>query len=128
MQYAYTAIITEENGRFYADIPDAQVCSVSAPSLTEVIAEVTDALCLYLICLEDEGIRPKRPTPQSEIPHEPTDILTIILADTIKYRSMTDTKAVRKNVSLPAWMAKLADKRGINCSEVLQDALESILQ
>ena len=57
-----------------------------------------------------------------------TDILTTIQADSIKYRSMTDTKAVRKNVSLPAWMAKLADKRGINCSEVLQDALESILQ
>lgn len=57
-----------------------------------------------------------------------TDILTTIQADSIKYRSMTDTKAVRKNVLLPAWMSKLADKRGINCSEVLQDALESILQ
>ena len=38
-----------------------------------------------------------------------------------------DTKAVRKNVSLPAWMVNLADKRGINCSKVLQDALLTIL-
>ena len=40
---------------------------------------------------------------------------------------MTDTKAVRKNVSLPAWMSKLADKRGINCSKVLQEALTTKL-
>ena len=70
---------------------------------------------------------PNEPTPQAEIPHLPTDILTIIQADTIKYRSMTDTKAVRKNVSLPAWMSKLADKRGINCSKVLQEALTTKL-
>ena len=76
---------------------------------------------------EDEEITPNEPTPQAEIPHLPTDILTIIQADTIKYRSMTDTKAVRKNVSLPAWMSKLADKRGINCSKVLQEALTTKL-
>ncbi|RRF94279.1 MAG: hypothetical protein DUD27_09680 [Lachnospiraceae bacterium] len=27
------------------------------------------------------------------------------------YRAKTDTRAVRKNVSLPAWMAAMADKR-----------------
>lgn len=38
-------------------------------------------------------------------------------------RSVTDTRAVRKNVSLPAWMANLADKHRINCSQVLQEGL-----
>ena len=127
MLYTYTAVITEENGTFYAKVPDVNGCITTAPSLTEAIALITDALCVCLVCLEDEGIIPKQPTPQSEIPHVSTDILTIIQADTIQYRSMTDTKAVRKNVSLPAWMSKLADKRGINCSKVLQDALTSIL-
>lgn len=36
--------------------------------------------------------------------------------EVILNRAETDTRAVRKNVSLPAWMAALADKRGINCS------------
>lgn len=102
-------------------------CITTAPTLTEAIALITDALNLCLVGLEDEDITPNEPTPQAEIPHLPTDILTIIQADTIKYRSMTDTKAVRKNVSLPAWMSKLADKRGINCSKVLQEALTTKL-
>ena len=34
-----------------------------------------------------------------------------------------DTRSVRKNVSLPAWMSIMADKRHINCSQVLQDGL-----
>ena len=108
-------------------VPDVDGCITTASTLAEAIALITDALNLCLVGLEDEEITPNEPTPQSEIPHLPTDILTIIQADTIKYRSMTDTKAVRKNVSLPAWMSKLADKRGINCSKVLQEALTAKL-
>lgn len=47
----------------------------------------------------------------------------MIRVDTIAYRALTDTRAVRKNVSLPAWMVNLADRQGINCSQLLQDAL-----
>lgn len=127
MLYTYTAVITECDGTFYAKVPDIDGCITTGNSLTEAITLITDALNLCLVVLEDENLEPKTPTPQSDIPHNPSDILTIIQADTIKYRSATDTKAVRKNVSLPAWMVNLADKRGINCSKVLQDALLSIL-
>lgn len=127
MLYNYTAVISEENGTYYAKVPDIDGCITTATSLNEAISLITDALNLSLVVLEDEGIRPNPATPQSELKHSSSDILTIIQADTIKYRSLTDTKAVRKNVSLPAWMVKIADKRGINCSKVLQDALLSIL-
>lgn len=123
MLYAYTAVISESGGTFYAKVPDIDGCITTAKSLPEAIALITDALNLCLVVLEDENIQPASPTPQADLLHDPSDTLTIIQADTIKYRSATDTKAVRKNVSLPAWMAALADKRGINCSKVLQDAL-----
>ena len=102
-------------------------CITTGKSLSEAIDLITDALNLSLTVLEDEDIQPAAPTPQAHIAHNPDDILTVIQADTIKYRSVTDTKAVRKNVSLPAWMSVLADKRGINCSKVLQDALLNVL-
>lgn len=127
MLYTYTAVITEEDGVFYAKVPDIDGCITTGKSLSEAIDLITDALNLCLVVLEDENVLPKEPTPQSCIPHDSGDILTIIQADTIKYRSMTDTKAVRKNVSLPAWMSALADKRGINCSKVLQEALLTVL-
>lgn len=127
MLYAYTAVITESEGTFYAKVPDIDGCITTGNSLSEAINLITDALSLCLVGLEDEDIRPNDPTPQPEIPHSPDDILTIIQVDTILYRSQTDTRSVRKNVSLPAWMAGLADKRGINCSKVLQDALLTVL-
>ena len=49
--------------------------------------------------------------------------VSVIAIDTIEYRAKTETRAVRKNVSLPAWMANLAEKRGINCSQILQEGL-----
>ncbi len=127
MLYTYTAVISESDETFYAKVPDINGCITTASSLSEAINLITDALNLCLVGLEDEGIKPSPATPQSEIQHSPGDILTIIQADTIKYRSATDNRAVRKNVSLPAWMVSLADKRGINCSKVLQDSLMAAL-
>ena len=127
MLYAYTAVISESDGVFYARIPDVNGCITTATSLAEAISLITDALKLCLVGLEDEGIEPAPATSQADISHKPDDILTIIQADTLKYRSATDNRAVRKNVSLPAWMVSLADKKGINCSKVLQDALLTVL-
>lgn len=127
MLYTYTAVISQSDETFYAKVPDVDGCITTGRSLPEAIDLITDALSVSLVVLEDEDIKPNAPTPQSEIPHDPDDVLTIIQVDTIQYRSLIDTKAVRKNVSLPAWMSNLADKRGINCSKVLQDALMAAL-
>ncbi len=127
MLYTYTAVIKESDGIFYAKVPDIDGCISTGNSLSEAIDMITDALNLCLVVLEDENVQPPAATPQFGIVHDPEDILTVLQADTIQYRSRTDTKSVRKNVSLPAWMSNLADKRGVNCSKVLQDALLSIL-
>lgn len=100
MLYTYTAVITEENGTFCAKVPDVNGCITTASSFTEATALITDALCLCLVCLEDEGITSKQPTPQTIIPHMQADILIIIEADTIKYRSVIKKKAIRGNVSV----------------------------
>lgn len=39
------------------------------------------------------------------------------------YRKKRNNKAVRRNVSIPAWLNQAADKANINVSRVLQEAL-----
>ena len=56
------------------------------------------------------------------------DILSLIQIDTIRYRAETDTHAVRKSVSLPAWMANLASRYGMNLSQILQDSLRKTFE
>ena len=100
MLYNYTAVITESDGTFYASVPDIDGCITTAKSLSEAITLITDALNLCLIVVLGLLVEYFHPLEQSNIPHEKPDILTIIQADTIKYRSMTDTKSVCKNGNL----------------------------
>ena len=129
MKYTYTAIFTpiEDGSGYYCRVPDLPGCISTGKDVPDAIEEITDAASIWLVGAEDDGTAIQPPTPQPDIPHEPSELLSFIHVDTIAYRALIDTRAVRKNVSLPAWMARLADQRGINCSQVLQESLMSRL-
>lgn len=129
MKYLYTAAFTpnEDGTKYYARIPDLPGCITTGSSLPDAIAQITDAAAGWLVVAEDEGLPIPTPTAQDRIPREQGQVLSVIQLDTIAYRAMTDSRSVRKNVSLPAWMATLADKQGINCSQVLQEGLRARL-
>ena len=125
MKYIYTAIFTanEDKTKYYCRIPDLPGCVTTGDDIEDAIEMITDAASGWLVVAEDEGNDIPAATPQSDLTIPKGSISSIIRIDTLAYRAMTDTHAVRKNVSLPAWMADLADKRGINCSQVLQEGL-----
>lgn len=123
MRYTYTAIITPEERKCYVRVPDIDGCVTTGKNIEDAVAQITDALSGCLVVREDEGLSIPPATMQKDIPHSTGDLLTLISVDTIAYRARTDTRAVRKNVSIPAWMANMAERKGINCSKVLQDAL-----
>lgn len=72
---------------------------------------------------EDNGDTINPPSPQDTLDVPNGTIKSLIQIDTLQYRAQTDDRSVRKNVSLPAWMATMADQRHINCSKVLQEGL-----
>ena len=123
MRYTFTAVITPEDGKCYVRVPDITGCVTTGKDIEDAVAQITDALSGCLVVWEDQGIPIPPATAQKNISHDPADVLTLISVDTIAYRAQTDTRAVRKNVSIPAWMAAMAERKGINCSKVLQDAL-----
>ena len=129
MKYAYTAVITPngDGTKYFARVPDLPSCLTSGRDLPDALDMITDAASGWLTVAEDEGMPIAEPTDQKDIKREPNSILSVITVDTMRYRAETDTRAVRKNVSLPAWMANQAEKRNINCSQVLQDALRGML-
>ena len=49
----------------------------------------------------------------------------LIQIDTDAYLRQTETKAVRRTISIPSWMDQIAQKRGISLSKVLQEALQT---
>ena len=129
MKYSYTAVFTptEDGTELFCCVPDLPGCVTTAEDIDDAIEMITDAASGWLIVAEDEGNEIPSATPQYDLTIPDNATCSIIRIDTIAYRAATDTKAVRKNVSLPAWMATLAEKRGVNCSQVLQDGLLQLL-
>ena len=129
MKGVYSAIFTpKENGHgYYCRVPDLPGCITTGRDEAESLELIQDAANVWLYDIEKEGREIPSPTPFSNIPMEAGEIRTLIAVDTDRYRMEHDNRAVRKNVSLPAWMAYQAEQRGINCSQVLQDALKRVL-
>ena len=125
MKYIYNTILSpiDESGRYVARVPDLPGCVTTGKDLSDAVDMIIDAASLWLVVAEDEHLSIAEPTPQAEMPHEAKDIVTLIQLDTTAYRKATDSRAVRKNVSLPAWMARKADENGLNCSQILQEVL-----
>ncbi len=123
MKYTYTAVFTEKNGKVYARVPDLAGCVTTGKNLSDAIEQMSDAMSAWLCVAEDENMQIPKATPQMDIVYDKGDELSLINADTLKYRAKTDTKSVRKNVSLPLWLSNIADERHFNCSQILQDAL-----
>lgn len=70
---------------------------------------ITDAASGWPVVVEDEGNEIPAPTPQHKLNIPENAICSIIRIDTFAHQAATDTRAVRKNVSLSAWMAALAE-------------------
>ena len=57
---------------------------------------------------------------------EKNAFVSLIALDIDEYARKYGKKAVKKTLTIPAWMDTYATKHNISCSEVLQDALEKI--
>ncbi len=123
----YTATFKEEKGKVYARVPDLKGCISTGKDYEDAIEQITDAASGWLVVAEDEGLPIPDPTPQCELINGDKVSYSFVDIDTIAYRARTDNRSVRKNVSMPAWMAHIAEKQGINCSQVLQDGILAMI-
>ena len=124
MKAYYSVIIEPYDEGFVATVPDVPGCTTGGKTIAETIDLVKDALCGCLCVYEDEGIDLPEPHLPCDFEVKDGSFTTLVDVDTLKYREETDTRAVRKNVSMPAWLLNMAESRGVNCSQVLQDALK----
>ena len=116
----YPAIFHKENESYWVEFPDLPGCQSYGESLEEAILFAEEALGLYLVSL----IESEEDIPSSS---DISDIIcsgeftTYISTDIDKYRR--NSQAVRKAVSIPAWLAEEAEKKHLSLSKILQEGL-----
>ena len=64
----------------------------------------------------------------SQIVPEEGGFVSLLVLDMDSYAEKYGEKAVRKNLTIPAWLNTFAEKNHINFSQVLQDSLTALYQ
>ena len=120
MLKVYPAIFHDE-GTYWVEFPDLEGCVSDGDTLEEAMANAQEAMGLYLAAiLEDE-----QPLPQaSDIKEIKTDgVVSYVSVDVNAYRR--STRAVRKTLSIPEWLAIEAEKSNLRPSQGMQEVLKS---
>jgi hypothetical protein len=88
----------------------------------------TDAASGWVLTELEDG----KPVPQtsaiSDIHPEEGGFVSLLVLDMDAYSEKYGNKAVRKNLTIPAWLNTFAEGKNINFSQVLQNALMNLYQ
>jgi predicted RNase H-like HicB family nuclease len=118
-----------EEGGYTVIFPDLPGCVTEGDTLAEAVDMAIDAASGWLlVTLEDNEHLPAA----SDIKKVSADeyengFVSLISVDLGEYSKKFGTKAVKKNLTIPAWLNTLAEKKNVNFSQVLQDALTEYL-
>ena len=112
-------------GHYTVVVPDLPGCVTEGKDLADAIDMAIDAASLWILTtLEDGDMAPKPTLDTSKIDLEyPDGFVNYIMLDIDEYAEKYGNKAVRKNLTIPAWLNSIAENQHVNFSETLQAAL-----
>ena len=126
--YKYSAIFSPDGDGWTVRFPDLENCFTSADSVEEAIVEAQSVLedCMYF--REEQKDEIPLPTPIENLHPEDGAFIQSVVAVMAPVRRAWSRKAVKKTLTIPAWMEEELKKReDINISFILQEALKEKL-
>ena len=120
----YPAIFHKaEEGGFWITFPDIPECMTQGEDMQEAYEMAVDALGLALTSREEEKDEIPVPSEPYSITVGVDEFCAVIEFDMLAYKKRTNSRAVKKTLSIPEWLNEEATALGINFSQVLQEAL-----
>lgn len=125
MKAAYPVILKPTSSGYVVYVPELDL-NTQGTDIPNAIEMARDAIGLWGICEQDMGR--SIPRPSGRWPeHAADEIVTLVDIDFDEYRRLHDTRAVRKNVTIPGWLNERAERAGVNFSQILQEGLKKHL-
>ena len=128
MQLTYPAIFYEDESGYAVEVPDLPGCVSGGDSLAEAIYMGIDAASGWVLTELEDGKPVPEASPINKIHPETGGFVSMIVLDMDAYAEKYGNKAVRKNLTIPAWLNTYAESKHINFSQVLQDSLTAMYQ
>ena len=132
MREAYQVIIKKKkNGTYLVEVPDLD-CITEGKSMSDAIKMARDVIGLKGIDMEDSGKKIPKASKSIDVKKgtfygKGDAIISYVDVDFDDYRKSIDNKIVRRNVSLPNWMDRAAEREKLNVSKILQDAIYALI-
>lgn len=130
MKLVYPALFTPwEDGQGYTvEFPDLPGCVTEGETLAEAVQMAEDAASGWLLGeMEDGNVIPAASAPTDIRPTD-GEFVSVVALDMDTYAEKYGNKAVRKNLTIPAWLNTFAEQQQISFSQVLSDALTALYQ
>ncbi len=121
-------MITEKEGTYTVEVPDLPGCISQGDTLADAILMITDATSGWVLDELEDGKAIPTSTPLENVIPEKGGFVSMIVLDMDTYTEKYGEKAVRKNLTIPAWLNTFAEENHVNFSQVLQNALITLYQ
>ncbi|WP_242649317.1 type II toxin-antitoxin system HicB family antitoxin [Syntrophomonas wolfei] len=109
--------------------PDIPGCVSYGEDFEEAQKQAADALGLHLYGMEKDGDEIPTPSkvPQVDTETAPGYIISPVSIFPSIVRNELDNRAVKTNLTIPAWLKEIAEAQGVNYSKIFQSALMDYL-
>lgn len=126
--YIYPAIIKKLGDKDYnIRFKDFENIITYGESIDEAYDMAEDALKLEIFDLYSDKLEIPIATDIIDIEVKSDETLILIKVNMKNILKQYDNKAIKKTLTIPSWLNKLAEEKKVNFSQVLQDALKKIL-
>ena len=122
-RYSFIAIVYTDEDGVSVEFPERPGCLPCAETIDEAVDNAREALGLHLWGMEQDGETIPEPSTIKDIQIGDGGVPMLVDVFMPPFRDKLTNRFVKKTLSLPAWLADLADKDGVNCSKVFQAAL-----
>ena len=130
MKLVYPAVFRpcEEKEGYTVTVPDLPGCVTEGDTLASAILMAEDAASGWVLDELEEGNIAPAASPMEAVCVKPGEFVNLLVLDMDAYAEKYGGKAVRKNLTIPAWLNAFAEKHQVNFSQVLTDALTTLYQ
>jgi predicted RNase H-like HicB family nuclease len=128
MKLTYPAIFYKGEGGYAVEVPDLPGCVSGGESLADAVIMGTDAASGWVLTELEDGKPIPKASPVDALHPNPGGFVSILVLDMDAYAEKYGEQAVRKNLTIPAWLNAFAEARRLNFSRILQDSLNAIYE
>jgi predicted RNase H-like HicB family nuclease len=122
-RYVYPAVFRPAGDGYSVDFPDLPGCVSAGSNRFEALDMAREALSLHIYGMREDGDSLPEASNPATIAAAPGEFVSLVEARPDLIRDEIEHRSVKKTLTIPKWLNDEGERRRVNFSQVLQEAL-----